>query len=392
MADLMSSLVVPSPRSSQDSFRSFPSQPDHSSPSPSTSNPQSASPTSSTFQAPALQAAGLPISDVNTYLAQHSHLRSTPNAANSKGVSKPPTSAAAESLEPVSLGKKTNFYVAALQTQCQSKGFVPVYEIEGQADKADFGGVLKLRDVTVSSDERWPSKKETKERLAEKGLKAVQGIEAVMKEPVKGQDVGKNWTVLLLEYHNLSTPNLGPTYHDYALGSAYACTCTIPSLPERPFGSLTDAFPSKKAARGNAAKEAVEYLIESGELNEDGSTKGRKKAKLGTAVRVQGRGLVVQKDTTYAQKVNDICPLLGLTAPTYIIRPESALAPNMLSGFATFQNAPQLPDEIGEIRNVFGKKKAKEEIARSVWHALEALAAERNVQIREQSGDDGSSE
>lgn len=106
-----------------------------------------------------------------------------------------------------------------------------------------------------------------------------------------------------IEFHSHLNPNLGPIYHEYALGSAYAATCTIPSLPDQPFGSPTDAFGSKKAARTNAAKEAVEYLIESGDLNPDGSTKGRKKVKLGTAVRIQGKGLEVKKGTTFAQKV-----------------------------------------------------------------------------------------
>ena len=212
----------------------------------------------------------------------------------------------------------------------------------------------------------------------------------------------------LAEYHNLSNPNLGPIYHDYALGSAYACTCTMPSLVDRPFGSTTDAFPSKKAARTNAAKEAVEYLIDKGELNHDGSTKARKKIKMGAAIRLKGRGLEVKKDTTYAQKVNgrclsigcsfrslissDLCPLLGLTAPHYHLGPESALAPNMLSGYASFPNAPDMPPEIGEVRNVFGKKKAKEELAKEVWHVLEALAAERNVKVSEREGSSESSE
>ena len=59
----------------------------------------------------------------------------------------------------------------------------------------------------------------------------------------------------------------------------------------------------------------------------------------------------------------------------------------MLSGYATFPKTPHLPTEIGEVRNVFGKKKAKEEIARAVWEVLEILAAERNVKIDQVEGD-----
>ena len=63
-------------------------------------------------------------------------------------------------------------------------------------------------------------------------------------------------------------------------------------------------FSTKKAARVNAAKQAVEYLISEGELNPDGSTKARKKITSGAAVWMEGNGLKVSRDLSYAQKVN----------------------------------------------------------------------------------------
>ena len=63
-------------------------------------------------------------------------------------------------------------------------------------------------------------------------------------------------------------------------------------------------FASKKAARVNAAKQAVEHLISEGELNPDGSTKAKKKSTIGAAVRMGGKGLKVSRDSSYAQKVN----------------------------------------------------------------------------------------
>jgi len=49
-----------------------------------------------------------------------------------------------------------------------------------------------------------------------------------------------------------------------------------------------------------------------------------------------------------------------------------------------------LPAQIGEVRNVFGKKKAREEVAMGVWEALKALAAERSVSINEEDENDAS--
>lgn len=195
MADLLSSLVVPaSPRSSQESFRSLSSQPHTETAAPSSAKLHSSPPAPSNIPPSAFEAADLPVYDIDSYLAQNVGLRATP-AKKPSGAPKESDPAAIESLEPVPLGTKTSFYVGALNQLCQSKGFFPIFEIEGDVD---FGGILKLRDAAVASDRRWPSKREARESLAEKGLEVVKGMEAKGKEPGVPQAVGRNWVGMLL--------------------------------------------------------------------------------------------------------------------------------------------------------------------------------------------------
>ena len=189
------------------------------------------------------------------------------------------------------------------------------------------------------------------------------------------------------EYHQSVDPHQGPVYDDYSVGLSFGSTCTIPSRPDEPFGSPSVPFSSKKAARANAARLAIEHLIGNGELNPNGSpTKARKKTKLGAAVRSQGMGLEVKRGSTYTQKVNDAYSLLGLQTPQYVLTAASDLAPSIFSGYASFPNEPGLPKEIGEVRNVFGKKNAKEEIAKGVWEVLRKLAEKRGATISEIDG------
>ena len=108
---------------------------------------------------------------------------------------------------------------------------------------------------------------------------------------------------VMTEYHNSISPNLGPIFQEYAIGMSFGCTCLIPGHPT-PFGSASTPFPSKKAARANAAREAMQFLITAGLLEPDGSPKTKKKPKLGTAVRIEKTGLGVKKNATFAQKVN----------------------------------------------------------------------------------------
>ena len=126
--------------------------------------------------------------------------------------------------------------------------------------------------------------------------------------------------------------------------------------------------------------------MDKGELNPNGSPKTGKKKKLGSAVRIKGKGLEVTRGSTYTQKVNDAYSILGLQTPQYVLEAASNLAPSMFNGHASFPNQPGLPKEIGEVRNVFGKKNAKEEIAKGVWEEMQKLAEKRGVSISETDG------
>jgi hypothetical protein len=188
MADLLSSLVVPE----------HGTQPPPSSINQATSQAQEpTAPTASQSQALAFRTTGLPIHDIDTYLADPSNaelLKKTP-----KGNQSQPKDAqrSSDSVDPVSLGSKTSHHVSALNHLCQLKGISAVFEIDGDASHADFGGVLKIENVIVTREERWHSKKEAKEALAEKGLEIVKTMEVKRKEPGMFGEVAKNWIGIL---------------------------------------------------------------------------------------------------------------------------------------------------------------------------------------------------
>ncbi len=88
----------------------------------------------------------------------------------------------------------------------------------------------------------------------------------------------------------------------------------------------------------------------------------------------------------------DLAPLLSLPPPLYRLAPASPAAPNLLSGAAYFTGMdaafhPLLKEPVGEVRNVFGKKNAKEESARGVWEVLRKVAKERGVDVEEVDGE-----
>ena len=84
----------------------------------------------------------------------------------------------------------------------------------------------------------------------------------------------------------------------------------------------------------------------------------------------------------------DLYPMLGLSTPEYRIAPLSADAPNIVSGAAYFHAEPMFPGPVGEVRNIYGKKNAREECAKGVWMVLSALAKKRGIKVAEIDDED----
>lgn len=220
------------------------------------------------------------------------------------------------------------------------------------------------------------------------------------------RNIPKSWLHLSLctqnpqDYHTASMSR--PIYNEQTLvNSSFACTCTIPARPSSPFGSLLTPFPNKKAARTNAAREAMQFLI-SKDLaallnnNNNGSSSSCsssstsdvaqiKKMETGGGVGEMNRKIISSKeadaflanDGSYTLKVLKLCSLLQLPQPIYRLAPNPlAPLPIILSGAAYFTQSwvsdshPLLVGPVGEVRNVYGKKIAREECARGVFQVL----------------------
>ena len=196
MADLLESLVFPN--SSQESFHSIAEHPPLSSPADTSATHDSATPRSSSSQFSAHQATGLPIYAVDDYLAAPENAALLKRAPDQKNAPTKQLWAETNPSQPVPLGSRSSHHSVALNLLCQQKGLVPNFQIDGDASKADFGGLLKVGDITIASDERWHNKKEAREALAEMGLETVKGMAAVRKEPGTHGEKDKNWIGMLL--------------------------------------------------------------------------------------------------------------------------------------------------------------------------------------------------
>lgn len=274
---------------------------------------------------------------------------------------------------PLQLGEPTpsSFHTAELNQLCQKLAIAPEYDFEGDHLEG-WGACLRLGNCKIMKNGmRWQTKRAAKDALAELGLEAMAGMASGQNKMLQT----RNWPGLLHEFYtkSFSIDFGGPVYTEYTVGSCFACTCTIPARSE-PFGSAFSSFPSKKAARASVAMEAMQFLIDQGLANSEG--KDIRTAKKGSKEKLEA--ILLSNSSSYTQKVHELCPLLGLPQPLYRLASDAdgPMVNNILSGAAYFPNSPLplLSGPVGTIRNVFGKKNAKEECARELYTVLIQIA------------------
>ncbi|GME36193.1 putative double-stranded RNA-binding protein [Neofusicoccum parvum] len=293
-------------------------------------------------------------------------------------------------------------------------------------------------DFNVSLAGPYGSKKEAKAAAAEEGVKLL--TEALAKAATNkrkkadddtgvnddaqegSDDENENWIGLLCEYCQ-AAGKARPMFQEFSLGANYSMECTLSSEEgaDRPFGDRHALFNNKKAAKAHAARDAVRWLRDRGRMPRKGHPT-KKKAKAAAAATViavppsaglaplpapmpisgvdanapapaagaeesdgSSAGSPDHKDRSLGEQVMMLCSRLGVAQPVYRITPDPRV-PSMWSGAAFFPHDPAMAppgQAVGEVANIYGKKNAKEEVAKKVLKHLKAKRAER---LREAEG------
>ncbi|KAJ8065585.1 hypothetical protein OCU04_006263 [Sclerotinia nivalis] len=209
---------------------------------------------------------------------------------------------------------------------------------------------------------------------------------------------GTNWVGKLLEYHQANTINPAAEYSEIEISpQRFTCSVIIKQNTE-PISSLT-SFARKKDAKQFISKLAIEWLISQNLMPSTGAVKFPK-APIAphTPLAKTYRAPVSPLDSTsatisprerstsptsYPGLIPDLCRALGFNVPTYKIVPmaEGSL---VYHGFADFGFDPRILGKIGEFRDIYGKKKAREVCAREVWYFLKDIERQRLEGIEDQ--------
>ncbi|KAF2017702.1 hypothetical protein BU24DRAFT_460714 [Aaosphaeria arxii CBS 175.79] len=358
---------------------------------------------------------------VDEFLNGHDSIDPSPAPASSRSPLSPKGSKAGSpdsaSPVPTPIGARSSRNTIQLHEKCQSLALpLPRFETipsDGQTWKMR---VVDFLDTVFEEETSYGSKAEAKEAVSGLVLAFITDLEArgkltkptkQKKTPGKGdagsqsppqkEVPGPNNIGLLLEYqHAQGAPQA--TYHDFSLGTRFSCVVAIDLITNptstttttQTFGSQTQLFPSKKSARQSAAGLAIQHIKTLGlwpsSLADDAAGGIRKKPRKSNPNPTSPPSPSDQPSTSSpASQVHLATQLalsLGLGAPEYRFDTSTPSAVEAaLSGFHTvacfFNNGGEHAGPIGEVRHVFGRRKAKEECARGVVEYLSRVRDER---------------
>jgi hypothetical protein len=176
----------------------------------------------------------------------------------------------------------------------------------------------------------------------------------------------------------------GLKYLDQILGDSrsprFGCIAVIAETSNQ-FGAGV-SFSNKKAARQYASKKAVEWLIANEKMPADGSVRFPKV--------VQSPPPNAPKPTgnTYASQVPSLCFKLGFNPPAYKFV-ENVPGTALYDAWADFGHDVRVDGKVGEVFGVYGKKRAKEEVAENVIGFLRDVERhQRGLSSAEDSNDE----
>lgn len=360
--------------------------------------------------------------DHDAYVAARDEAKAPP-AKRSKTKSSTP-------IQPVVVGARSSKHTILLHDLHQKLAIPqPVFTYRGDGVtkftvEVSFPGLADAEELQgLKENGRFNSKQEAKEassksalaileRLVEEGRVTKAGKakkpkgESTQQQPKENEEPDENFVGRLLgTYRPLSriqpmlipptefqraTGAPQPSYTDYQLGTRWACLAEIEGH-DHPFGSLDALFGSKKTARQHAASCAVAHFKAAGtwpkELTDAGGIRKRKPVTNNSPSQSSspdGRKASVASTSAAGaasaiSQVASLAHLLNLSTPEYRFTYSNPNVSDIHTVSCYFKNGGAHEGPIGEVRNIFGKKNAKNECARKTLQYLTDLKSEREA-------------
>lgn len=221
--------------------------------------------------------------------------------------------------------------------------------------------------------------------------------------PVPGAGTGLDWTESV-EVNPLPRFSCVLVIHETLNRFGYETIGSTPKLV---------SFGNKKTAKQYAAKKAVDWLTTNEYIPKDGAARHKsvpvplpKKVKIPPPkpkVKAQQTPAAAITNcpgspssplpntppgqTTFAGRIPELCHKLGINIPTYKFHQATPGSP-LCDAYADFGDDPSIEGKVGQVMNIFGKKNAKEAVAKIAYAFLKDIERQRLKQFEEQQANE----
>ncbi len=166
----------------------------------------------------------------------------------------------------------------------------------------------------------------------------------------------------------------------------FSCKVLIYENPQAFEDNIT--FTSKKSAKQYIAKKTVDWLIANKFMPADGSARFPKVRQpniqadpsptTGSSARSSSRSPPGTPPISYTSLIPELCIRLGFSPPKYVTNLENSPFTDM---YADFGGDPSVNGKVGEVKNVFGRKNAKQQCAALVYKFLKDIERQRQEEF-----------
>ena len=339
-----------------------------------------------------------------------------------------PAEASKMKVVPMPTAKTNGLNTSKFNSLCQLHAIGHQFDLREVA-KGCFSAKVEFGQHVMEEPGPFPSKKQAKEEICKRALPILEALPAPSKGTKRKSSGGgspmdtelegysermmttvqddENWVGLLQNFSQQRKTAL-PDYRHFEADTVdlqrqgmaltnkkFACTVQVAQAHLHVFGSEEKLFATKTEAKRHAAKDAVTWLRANEFMPATPPPPKRRKSIANSSPDEPGHtGLTPafaesNIKETFAEKVHRKALSLEFTQPRYDSRPSvppSTAANTDVGAFvnmwACFQEQdvdrePLLAGNVGEVRNVFGKKNAKEMCCKEVMTVLDRIAKGR---------------
>ncbi|KAK9246247.1 hypothetical protein V1506DRAFT_535893 [Lipomyces tetrasporus] len=255
-------------------------------------------------------------------------------------------------------------------------GYTPLFQFD-PVRPSGFSALLVINREEFVARGPYKSKKEAKFEVAKMGLSYVTALQEDMQ-----QDGGPCWMKYLNELCGLQQWTMDRPEYIVNVPNTFACIIRVNG---HPYGDMSASYKSKRIARNEAARLALEALCTDSTINNSGQSQGKQEKhkqvedELVKEIGIAGIPIDRHREVPTISVINDLCDSLRIPRPQFRYV-------EVVDMPAWYDVEAMVNNQLFRLSNIFGKKNARERITEKLYNYLMEIKPDRQKELENLKG------